>query len=64
MAIILPLPPEGCGRKEPTTWPAEGRGRVGRRPRPPEGSQGGLCLGNGRLGRRNLQTSVYQNEAP
>lgn len=43
MAITLPLPPEGCDRKEPTTWPAEGRlprGWVGGRPRPPEGSRG------------------------
>ena len=48
-----PSGPRGCGRKEPT--PARraecplprGHGWAEGRPRPPEGSQGGLCLGNG-----------------
>lgn len=48
-----PSGPRGCGRKEPTpARPAEcplprGHGWAEGRPRPPEGSQGGLCLGNG-----------------
>lgn len=43
MAITLPLPPKGVAGKEPTLSQLKAEGGW-RRPRPPEGSQGGLCL--------------------